>query len=201
MSFRVTPLLQPDETGMCGQTVVAMAADVSLTEAANAVGVTVLKVEGTTSDDLTRGLRALGLRVGQYINYRNRRKRLRRLPSFAIMCVSNRSTWAHWVLLKDGFVFDPALGWPMPVHVYELVAVEGAYSRRYRKKSEKRRNVIAMWEGVLPILSYPGDKSCPRPSPSSTASSRTTSPAPASGARSGRSATKSRTSKRVPKRT
>jgi len=159
MTFSVKPLLQPDETGMCGQTCVAMAAGVSLAEASAACGVSVLRVAGTDADDLTRGLRALGLKVGKYVNYLNRKTRLKHLPKFAILSITDTaSRWGHWVLLKDGYVFDPAFGWPMPVHVYELAIIEGTYSRKFRGPGHQRRNVKARWEEVIPILSYPKEK-------------------------------------------
>lgn len=162
MSYNVTPLFQPDGTGMCGQTVVAMAANVSLAEAAAAVGVSTLRQAGTDANDLVRGLRALGLKTGKWVNYLNRTKRLKVLPKFAVISITdNKSKWGHWVLVKDGYVFDPALGWPMPVYVYELAVIEGAYSRNFTAKHLRRRGVQARWEEVIPILSYPKEKPCP----------------------------------------
>lgn len=159
MTFTVTPQLQPDGSGMCGQVCVQMAAGVTLAEASAAVGVSALREAGTTADDLVRGLKALGLKTGKWVNYCNRAKRMKRLPKFAIISITdNKSKWGHWVLVKDGFVFDPALGWPMPVHVYELAVIEGAYSRTFRPHHLKHRNVHARWEEVIPILSYPKEK-------------------------------------------
>lgn len=149
---------QPDESGMCGQAVVAMAAGVSLDAATNAVGVSVMRTVGTHYTDLVRGLRRLGVKVGRYVDYTYRKKALVRVPNFAILSIVDGSAWGHWVLVKDGVVYDPGIGWPLPFWVYETMVVERAYSRRFRAKGHKHKNVRAYWGEVIPIVSRPARK-------------------------------------------
>lgn len=150
------PMLQPDQTGMCGQTCVAMIAGCTLPEAALACGTSVLNNEGSSTASLVRGLRRLGVKVGKPYTYKGRKRRVVDWPSFALMSVANNKTnWAHAVVLKDGWVYDPGIGWPLPAHVYEMVIVEMAYSRRFRAKHLKKRAVKAYWSEVIPIVAVP----------------------------------------------
>jgi hypothetical protein len=145
------PLLQPDQTGMCGQTCVAMAAGVSIEEASSAIGMSVLGSHGTEASDLARGLRKLGMAVGEAGPF----PKTHRVPRFAIVAIDdNKTSWGHWVLLHEGFVYDPGIGWPLPVHVYEEFIVRGAYSRRYRRARDAGKRVKAKWGTYLPIYGW-----------------------------------------------
>jgi hypothetical protein len=156
MTFSVKPLLQPDSSGMCGQAVVAMAANVTLDEATAAVGVSTLREAGTDVEDLVRGLRKLGMKVGKCSSFYRRKGKLTRLPEFAVMSVvDNKTMWGHWVLLLNGVVHDPGIGYPLPIQVYESMVIERAFSRRYRRTQDAGKRVRAYWGDVIPILSYP----------------------------------------------
>jgi hypothetical protein len=159
MNFGITSLLQPGETGMCGQAVVAMAAGVSLEAATTAIGVSTLREAGTDSTDIVRGLRVLKMKPGKCTSYYRRKGKLKRLPAFAVLSVvDNKTTWGHWVLLKDGFIHDPGIGWPLPIHIYEGMIIERAFSRRYRRVRDAGKRVRAYWGDVIPILHNPKEK-------------------------------------------
>jgi hypothetical protein len=147
------PLLQPDMSGTCGQTCVAMVAGVSLDEAFHAVGSTDLRMEGTVPEDIVRGLRKLGWYVGDYQVHGYKKKKLLRLPEFALLCLERTNDrWAHWVVIKGGFVYDPGIGYPLPVRVFEQSILELAYSRVYKRPQDASRRKMAYYAGVLPIL-------------------------------------------------
>lgn len=152
----VQALLQPHLSSMCGQVCVAMAVGCSLEEAAAAVGRSVLRDEGTHETDLIRALKKLGMKVGAFVDLcprKGRTKKLILLPKFAIMGIGDRKTrWGHWVLLRDGVVYDPGIGYPLPVHIYELFIIERAYSRRYPKGRHAHKRVRALWVDYIPIL-------------------------------------------------
>ncbi len=153
-------LLQPADTGMCAQVCAAMVANVSLEKAHAAFGNTTLYEEGSHPDDIVRGLAALGVKVGPtiagYVRKKGKRIPTRHIPKFAIAYIcDNRSDWSHAVVIKDGFVYDPAFGWPIPLWVYEQAIIEGLYSRRFKEKRDIRKNVYAYWESFTPILEAP----------------------------------------------
>jgi hypothetical protein len=149
----LTMVFQPDSTGMCGEACVAMAAGVTLDEAVRAVGSSVLRQPGTDDRDLIRGLRKLGVKLGPYTNYEDRKSRIVQMPDFAIMSVvDDKTKWGHWVVVKDGVVYDPGIGWPMPTWVYESIVIERAFSRRFMTKGHKHKSVKAYWGEVIPIV-------------------------------------------------
>ena len=153
-------LLQPDDTGLCAQTCVAMVANVSIEKAHAACGNTALYEAGSMLHEVKRGLRALGVRHGATISgfvHRGRKKvATRDIPKFCIAFVSdNKTAWSHAVVIKDGFVFDPAIGWPIPLWVYESFIIERAYARRFRRRAHRHKNVKAFWDQFLPILKAP----------------------------------------------
>jgi hypothetical protein len=152
----IHPLLQPHDSGVCGQTCVAMAAGVSIDAAVAAVGVSSSNDEGGTfADDMVRGLQKLGVKCGQPTEYGRRgSKRLRQLPERAIMGIDGYQQ--HWVLLWDGFVYDPGIGWPLPVRAYEGFILDMAYSRPHRPpKKNKSRSVRSYWDTAIPIEKPP----------------------------------------------
>lgn len=145
----IRPMLQPDGTGLCGQVCVAMVANVSLAEAVTACGTRTLRSSsvGTTTQEVMRGLRKLKVRFGEYRPFPERK-----LPNFAIAEVcDNKTQWGHWVVLKEGFVYDPGIGWPIPVHVYEDSIIERAYSRRYKRTRDAGKRVKGKWGTHIPI--------------------------------------------------
>lgn len=145
----VKPLLQPDASGLCGQTCVAMAAGVTIDEAFNAVGVSGIGQRGTEPSDLVRGLRRLGVRVGEPRPFPQVR-----LPRCGIAAINdNKTSWGHWVFLKNGLVYDPGFGYPLPVRVYEMLAIEMAFSRRYERSRDASKRVKACWGTFVPVYS------------------------------------------------
>jgi len=115
-----------------------MIAGVCLDRAVEACGVTTAKEAGTFSADLFRGLRNLGVRYGRSVSGRRRE-----IPSFALGVIENdRTDWAHAVVVKDGFVYDPAIGERISLWVYETFVINGAYSKRAQ----------ARWQKFIPIL-------------------------------------------------
>lgn len=131
---------------MCGQTCAAIAAGVDLNEATVAVGVTTLRGPGTDTSELTRGLRRLGIKVGDPYPFKNR------FPKFAIVAIDdNKTQWGHWVVIHEGFVYDPGIGYPLPLYVYEDIVIYRAYSRRYLKSKDAHKRVRAKWTTVIPI--------------------------------------------------
>ena len=153
-------LLQPDDTGLCAQTCVAMVANVTVEKAHAACGNTALYKAGSSGDEVKRGLKALGVRYGATVpGYRTQgRQRVltRNIPKFCIAYIcDNKTKWSHAVVIKDGFVFDPGIGWPLPLWVYETYVIERADSRQYRLATHKRKNVKAFWDQFLPILKAP----------------------------------------------
>jgi hypothetical protein len=85
-----------------------MAAGVSLDRAIESVG----HARGTSTRDIVRGLRALG--VPCY--HRLRRVSLNRpvFPKRAVLAIRDgrgRNEW-HWILHWDGQIYDPAGAWP-----------------------------------------------------------------------------------------
>lgn len=146
MNRRIRAIVQPPETGMCGQACVAMAAGCSLEEAAHAVGLTVIKEPGTLAPDLVKGLRRLGMRVGVCKTYAYK-KQVSLMPNFAILKIIDEQLWSHWVLLKGGYIYDPGIGHPIPLWVFESFIIERCYSRGHADKT-----VNVWWGQVIPIL-------------------------------------------------
>lgn len=149
----LVPLFQPDKTGLCGQTCIAMVAGVTIDEAVQVVRVTSVGDPGTSTEQVIAGLKNFGFRLGKVKSYIKKKKKLEVLPEFAIMSVvDNRTEWGHWVVLKDGFVYDPGIGWPLPVRIYENMLIERAFSRRFSRTRDKHKNVKAYWGEVIPLL-------------------------------------------------
>jgi hypothetical protein len=153
-------LLQPDQTELCGQASVAMVAGVSLDEAIKACGNSCLGNLGSTIEEIKRGLSSLGISYGRAIpgfrKIKGRNVPTRIIPKFAIASVDDNSTrWAHMVVILDGQVYDPGIGTPLPLRVYENFIIERAFSRRYKRPRDGHKRVKARWGYFLPILSIP----------------------------------------------
>lgn len=108
-----TLMLQPDGSSLCGQTCVAMAAGVSLDRAVEAVGHS--KFRGTSTAEIVRGLRALGVPCAEKLKRMARVKPV--LPKRGIVAIhrpngTKRPERWHWMLTWDGTVFDPGGRWP-----------------------------------------------------------------------------------------
>jgi hypothetical protein len=112
-------LTQPTDY-TCGQTSVAMVADVSIEQVLK-----IMKSGKTTTKDLVRALRILGVRS---------RRRLRRreegvsLPKFCILhLVATGQHWGHWAVCYNSQVYDPSWGmnpeWPTGVHVSSYLEI------------------------------------------------------------------------------
>ncbi len=98
---------QPNPSRCCGQCCVAMAANVSLKEAKQAIG----KRASTNTKVLIKGLKALGVRCSS-----GRLKpifgNMAKLPLTAILKIKIRgrlSGW-HWVLKHENKIYDPSNG-------------------------------------------------------------------------------------------
>jgi len=144
---------QPDGTSMCGQACVATVVGCSLREAVAAIGITTMWDTATSHEDLISGLHKLGIETGKYIDYARRKRHLINLPDFAIMGIDDKSNdWGHWVVLKNGWVLDPGYNWHFPVHIYEEAIIGGAFSRRFSKKRDARKENLAYWGEVIPII-------------------------------------------------
>jgi hypothetical protein len=148
----VIPLLQPDQTGTCGQTSVLMAVNslgipANLEDAIFACGVSSLCHDGGLfTKDIVRGLNVLGVKTG--VPYGGTvRRRCRTIPKRAIGIVANRLNWAHAVLLWDGFVYDPGIGYALPLRVYEDFLIQRAF-----RWLVGNRIVRAYWKTFIPIL-------------------------------------------------
>ena len=84
-----------------------MAAGVSLARAEKAVG----HSGGTTTGDVVRGLRALGVDCAFRLRRVSRTKPV--MPRRAVVLITSRHPRReHWMLLWDGEIFDPGQRWP-----------------------------------------------------------------------------------------
>jgi hypothetical protein len=106
-------ILQPDDSELCGQACVAMAAGVSLKRAISAIG----HKGDTSTADVVFGLRSFGLTCADKLV---RISRKRPMPSARAMIVIHRPAveherrnpkW-HWMLSWDGKIYDPGGRWP-----------------------------------------------------------------------------------------
>lgn len=98
--------LQPKGTRICGQTVIAELLEWSIPSACMLVG----HKHGTTAQDLRKALAKIQLRLGPtklVLPYTT-------FPPVAIFRVSwwlRRNNW-HWMLYRNGVIYDPAGSWP-----------------------------------------------------------------------------------------
>jgi hypothetical protein len=151
-------VLQPGDTGICGQACVAIIAGVSLHEAVVACGVSTTQESdtgGTMVADLARGLRKLGVQVGKPRRFpKPVRGRAFMLPRFALAGIADgKTSWGHWVVIApDGFIYDPGIDVPLPWHIYEDFVIERAYSRRYKRAQDAGKRLKAKWDDYIPIL-------------------------------------------------
>lgn len=108
----------------CGQTCLAMLSDKTVDECCQACGKH--RKQGTNGTDLIRGLRALGLTCADKSHrfkyqYRDGKFVGQPLPDTAIMRVQAKfkTSWrGHWVVLREGYVYEPATGFILPVELY-----------------------------------------------------------------------------------
>jgi hypothetical protein len=103
---------QPDDSSLCGQCCVAMAAGVSLDRAIEVMGE---DEAGTTTVEVVTALRALGVPCADKLKRISRAKPV--LPKRAIFAIQRpkkerRKEANHWMLSWDGKVYDPGGGWP-----------------------------------------------------------------------------------------
>jgi hypothetical protein len=137
-------LVQPIESETCAMASVAMVAGVTLDEAIAAAGM-LGPSHGTHDPEVKRALARLDVRHGEWVSARKGTRRT--IPEFCIATIEdNRSNWAHAVAVLDGFVYDPSIGWPLPLRVYEDFIIDGTYRRPTSR---------ARWQAFLPILSEP----------------------------------------------
>lgn len=95
-------LLQPKGSNLCGQSCVAMVCGFTLDQSISLVG----KRGLTKTKDLTPV-------INQFYNTNScltRLKKIEDLPTQGLLKVTWKSKGSHWVLIRDGFIYDPAFG-------------------------------------------------------------------------------------------
>ncbi len=104
----MTPALikQPENSALCGQCCVAMAAAARLSAAIDAMGDT---PRGTTTADVVHGLRALGINCADRLK---RTSKNRVLPPRCIITMEWSRRCGHWMLYWDGHLLDPGDRYP-----------------------------------------------------------------------------------------
>ncbi len=151
---------QPPESPLCTQTCVAMVAGVTVEQAVGACGVTTTNDDGASLNAALRGLDALGVTYEQPVPayFKRGRKTYKRkdIPAFCIATISRQcDEWRHRVVIKDGFVFDPAWdSWPIPLWHYEEMVLFGYYGFSVKRKGKMLRKP-ARWDNFLPIIEVP----------------------------------------------
>jgi hypothetical protein len=99
---------QPEGSSLCGQACIAMAADVSLDRAVEAVGHS--KPRGTYTSEVIAALRLLGVGCADRLRRVSRQKPV--LPARAMLHINNDGGRSHWMLTWDGVIYDPEDRWP-----------------------------------------------------------------------------------------
>ncbi len=130
------PLFQPVGSRLCGQTCVAMIADVSLSDAIKAVG----HAHGTTTRELASALRKFG------IDCTDRLKRISKKSSLPERCIvgvvwdkKNGGYHRHWIVRWDGEFFnpDPSDGYRMT----SFLEIRGRKVQGLKNKSIESANI------------------------------------------------------------
>jgi hypothetical protein len=116
-------ILQPENSALCGQVCVAMAAGVSVKKAIDVIG----HEFGTTTADVRDALRGLGIEVADRLRTIGKRKGV--IPKRAILCISRkgnkregRKERGHWMLAWDGEIYDPGGMWPEGYQNWRIVS-------------------------------------------------------------------------------
>lgn len=100
---------QPENSSLCGQCCIAMAAGVSLKAAVQAVGHS--RNSGTSTREVIDALRRLG--VGSAERCRRISRARPEYPPRAILVVrQNGNKRYHWVYYEKGAFYDPEERWP-----------------------------------------------------------------------------------------
>ena len=111
----MTSLRQPEDSSLCGQTCVAMIADVSLAAAIAAVG----HRRGTHTKDVIRALRSLDVCCADRLRRISRARPV--IPQKAIVAIvqyvpradgKRDQRLAHWMVSWNGVIHDPGGRWP-----------------------------------------------------------------------------------------
>lgn len=98
--MKINYILQPEGSNLCGQTCVAMVANVSIEEAIEAVG----KHGLTNTRHLINGLRRLGIDCDKKLLPVRRAT----FPPLCIAKVRFKDSWKfHWIVLHHGVRYDP----------------------------------------------------------------------------------------------
>jgi hypothetical protein len=151
--------MQPYDSGTCAFAAAAMVIGCSIDEAIAASG------RRGSSDGISlwapvrRALDRHGVRYGKLVS-----RTSVAIPDFCIAYLSDaknvnlKTDWGHAVAVLDGIVYDPSIGCPLPVRVFEDFIIEGRYSLKGRRYSK------AHWASFLPILSEPPTPSRGAPS-------------------------------------
>lgn len=100
----MTSILQPYGSNLCGQTCVAMLADISLEESIAVFG----KRSATSTKDVVQALRTLGIECGDKM-VRETKHTVR--PGLCLCVMHFADTWrTHWTIWNGGVFYDPAIG-------------------------------------------------------------------------------------------
>lgn len=146
----LTCQLQPWDSGTCTFAAISMVAGIPLDLAISASNMRACSNGVALWRDVKSVLKAFGVLYGGIKSGSSKK-----IPNFCIAFMSDRvisrdfceDEWAHCVTILDGFVYDPSIGWPMPLRVYEDFILKRAYTTKANRE--------ARWTSFLPILSAP----------------------------------------------
>lgn len=114
---------QPEGSNLCGQTCVAMIADIPLEESITAFG----KRSCTTTKDVIKALRSLGISCGDSLISL---KKQEKTPTCMVVLHFEGAKHTHWTIYHDGLYYDPASGigsgYPAGVRETSFLPVEYA---------------------------------------------------------------------------
>jgi hypothetical protein len=135
-------ITQPPTSGTCGPASIAMISGCSLDQAIAAMGTSSSSTAGASDRDMRTALVRLGIKVAPWLKAARRVH----IPDFCLATIedSRVRSFGHAVAILDGLVYDPGVGWPMPLRVYEDHLMP-----TYGHKSH------VSWDRFLPILSEP----------------------------------------------
>lgn len=119
---------QPQDSSLCGQTCVAMIASISISQS-----IDIFKKRGrTNTKNVVNALRYLGFHCS------DKAIRISKDVILPLRCIArvrecNNKRWSHWIVLWDGWIYDPAYGlaelphnpnWSPSTHMTSFIPVE-----------------------------------------------------------------------------
>lgn len=103
----MTHIHQPEDSSLCGQCCVAMAAGVTLDRACQVIG----HRRGTVTREIVRSLRELGIQCADRCHPMKRNIPVLPQRGLVVLHAPRGNRW-HWMLTWDGKMYDPAGRWP-----------------------------------------------------------------------------------------